>query len=134
MSQENVELVRNTFSAVLRDDVESAAAGFHSDVVWNNTAVFPDKRTLVGIAAIFAFWQRLTQTWEEMQSSTEVERIAERNDRVAVGVHSVGSGRSSGIPFNAHYALVFCVWGGKISRVDVHGSWAKALEAVGLSE
>src|SRR3954466_10866901 len=98
MSRDNVELVRNTFAAVLRADQESAAAGFHPDVVWNNTAVFPDQRTLVGTAAIFDFWQTLTQTWDGMRSTTEIERIAEGNDRVVVGVHSFGAGRSSGIP------------------------------------
>jgi ketosteroid isomerase-like protein len=134
MSQGSVEVVRNTFAALLRADHESAAAGFHPDVVWNNTAVFPDQRTLVGTAAIFDFWETLTQTWEEMRSSTEIERIAESTDRVVVGVHSFGAGRSSGIPFDAHYAMVFHVSRGRISRVDVHGRWAKALDAVGLSE
>jgi hypothetical protein len=46
----------------------------------------------------------------------------------------VGRGNASGVPVDVRWAAAFRVSDGKISRVDVHGDWAKALEAVGLEE
>jgi hypothetical protein len=38
------------------------------------------------------------------------------------------------VQIDVHWGIAFHVYGGKISRVDIRGDWAKALEAVGLRE
>ncbi len=51
-----------------------------------------------------------------------------------MSVHSWGQGRGSGIPVDQRWAMSFTLRGDKIARVDVRGSFAKALAAAGLSE
>jgi len=130
MSQDHVEIVRSTFDAMLRGDDEDATRGFHDDAVWQNTSVFPDPSICVGPQAILNFWATLTETFQDSQ--TDVEQVAEGGDAVVLSLHSVGRGNASGVPVDVRWAAAFRVIDGKISRVDVHGDWAKALEAVGL--
>jgi ketosteroid isomerase-like protein len=132
MSQENVDVVRGAFDAMRQGDYDGAARGFHADAVWQNTAEFPGPSTCVGIEAIIDFWATLMEPFEE--SEGEVERIVEGKDSVVLAVHSVGRGKASGVPLDLHWGAAFHLRDGKISRVDVHGDWAKALEAVGLVE
>ena len=130
MSQENAEIVRSTFDAMLRGDDEDATRGFHDDAVWQNTSVFPDPSICVGPQAILNFWATLTETFQDSQ--TDVEQVVEGGDAVVLSLHSVGRGNASRVPVDLRWAPAFRVNDGKISRVDVHGDWAKALEAVGL--
>ncbi|MDQ6811206.1 MAG: nuclear transport factor 2 family protein [Actinomycetota bacterium] len=130
MSQENAEIVRRTFDAMLRGDDEDAGRGFQEDAVWHNTSVFPDPSICVGPQAILNFWATLVETFRESQ--TDVEQVVEGGDAVVLSLHSVGRGNASGVPVDLRWAAAFRVNDGKISRVDVHGDWAKALEAVGL--
>jgi ketosteroid isomerase-like protein len=132
MSQENVEIVRSTFDAMLRGDVKDATRGFQDDAVWHNTSVFPDPSICVGPQAILTFWATLVESFQ--QSRTEVEQVIAGGDAVVLSLHSVGRGNASGVPVDVRWAAAFRVIDGKISRVDVHGDWAKALEAVGLEE
>ena len=55
----------------------------------------------------------------------------ENMEIVLISVHSVGR-TTSGIPVDFRWAAVARLREGKISRVDVHGDWSKALKAVGL--
>jgi ketosteroid isomerase-like protein len=130
MSQENVEIVRSTFDAMLRGDDEDATRGFHGDAAWHNTSVFPDPSVCVGPQAILNFWATLMETFQESQ--TDVEQVVEGGDAVVLSLHSVGRGNASGVPVDVRWGAAFRVIDGKISRVDVHGDWAKALEALGL--
>jgi ketosteroid isomerase-like protein len=134
MSQENVEVVRHTFDAARRGDYQVAARGFPADAVWHNTAEFPGQRTCVGPQAIINFWETLFESFEESGGRMDIERVVKGKDSVVLGVHSSGRGRASGVPIDMHWGIAFRVRSGKISRVDVHGDLAKALEAVGLRE
>jgi len=134
MSQQNVDLVRGAFDAVRQGDYHGAARGFHADAVWQNTAEFPGPSTCVGVEAIIDFWATLLEAFDESEGATEVERIVVGKDSVVLGVHSVGQGKASGVPLDFHWGAAFHLRDGKISRVDVHGDWAKALTAAGLAE
>jgi ketosteroid isomerase-like protein len=96
MSQENVEIVRSTFDAMLRGDDEDATRGFQEDAVWHNTSVFPDPSICVGPQAILNFWATLMETFQESQ--TDVEQVVEGGDAVVLSLHSVGRGNASGVP------------------------------------
>jgi ketosteroid isomerase-like protein len=134
MSQENVELVRSTFAAITRGDYSGAASGFHDDAVWHNTAEFPGPGSCVGAQAIAEFWATLWEGFEWNSGQSEVDRVAHDANVVVVGVHSVGQTTRSGLPIDVRWAAVFRVRDAKVSQVDVHGNWPKALEAVGLAE
>jgi ketosteroid isomerase-like protein len=132
MSQENLELVRRTFDALVRHAYPEAARGFREDAVWQNTATFPGPRRCVGRDAIVDFWATMIEDFED--GGGELERVVERDDTVAIGVHSIGRGRTSDVPIDVRWAAVFEVHDGEIARVEVHGDWSKALKAVGLEE
>ena len=131
MSQENVQVVRGTFDAMRRRDHRAAARGFHADAVWHNTTEFPGPRSCVGRDAIMEFWKGMLDPFD---GDTSVERLIEGEDTVVLGLHSVGRGKASGVPIDVHWSAAFHLREGKISRVDVHGDWAKALHAAGMTE
>jgi ketosteroid isomerase-like protein len=129
-----VEIAQRVIDAFNRRDYEKARHGFHADAVWHNTAAFPGQRICVGLEAIIDFWETLTESFEESGSRMDVERAVEGEDTVVLGIHSVGEGKASGVPLDFHWGAAFRMRDGKISRVDVHGDWAKALKASGLTE
>jgi ketosteroid isomerase-like protein len=131
---ENLDLVRSTFDAMRRGDYQRAAHGFRADAVWHNTAEFPGPKSCVGPRAIVDFWSTLTEPFDETASSDDIERAVEGNDAVVLGVHTVGRGKASGVPIDVRWSVAFHVQDGKITRADVHGDWAKALDAAGLEE
>jgi ketosteroid isomerase-like protein len=131
MSQENVEIVRQTFGAMCRRDYQRAAGGFHQDAVWHNTREFPGPGVCVGPQAITEFWESLMESFE---GETNVEQIIAGEDGIVLAAHTVGRGASGGVPLDVRWNLAFRVRGDKVSRVDVYGDRAKALKAVGLEE
>jgi ketosteroid isomerase-like protein len=86
----------------------------------------------VGPEAIMAFWASIFESFDE--GGMEIEDVADAGDRAAMAVHSWGRGMASGTPIDTRWALVLHLRDGRISRVDVHGSYAKALEALGMQE
>ena len=131
---ENLNMVCRSFDGFRRGDYRGAVREFHADAVWHNTAEFPGQRICAGPEAIIDFWETLMESFEESGSRMDVERVVEGEDTVVLGVHSVGEGKASGVPLDLHWGAAFRVRDGKISRVDVHGDWAKALAAVRLAE
>jgi len=134
MSQENVELVCSTFDALTRHAYSDAARGFHHDAVWHNTEEFPGPKSCVGARAIVDFWAALREGFNSNSASSEIERVVDDGDVVVAGLHSVGRGTGSGVPIDIRWAAVFRLDDGRISQVDVHGNWPKALRAAGLAE
>ena len=105
---------------------------FTDDVEWHNTAAFPGPRKLVGPEALVGFATEIREPWSV--GGERIEEIRTGENRVVVSVHSWGQGRGSGIPVDQRWAMSFTLRGDKIARVDVRGSFAKALAAAGLSE
>jgi ketosteroid isomerase-like protein len=132
MSDEGVEVVKQAFNAMRRGDPEDALGCFTDDVEWHKSAAFPGPRKLVGPEALVGFSKELQETWS--LDGERIEEIRTGEDRVVVSVHSWGLGRGSGIPVDQRWAMSFTLRAGRIARVDARGSFAKALEAAGLSE
>jgi hypothetical protein len=72
--------------------------------------------------------------FEERQGGTSIEKITAGDERVVIALHSVAWGKASGAPFDVRWAAIFSINAGRVSRVDVHGDWTKALAAAGLEE
>jgi ketosteroid isomerase-like protein len=132
MSQQNMEVVRAAVIAIGDGDHRSAAALFTPGAEWHNTSVFPGPPACLGRDAIVRFWETLREDFEV--AGMEIEQIANVDGRVVAGFHQWGTGRLSGAPFDVHFAAIFEVVDQRIVRVDIHGSYAKALEAAGLFE
>jgi ketosteroid isomerase-like protein len=132
LESENVEIVRAVFGAIRDRDHRQAAVLFSPAAEWHNTSAFPGPRVCVGPDAIVGFWETLAEDVEG--AGGEIERIADVDGRVVVGVHSWGRGRASGAPIDVRWAAVFEVVDQRIVRIDIHGGYEKALAAVGLAE
>src|SRR5947208_12458346 len=102
MSQANVELVRRTFDAIFSRDYRRAATAFRHDAVWHNTREFPGPNICVGPQAIAEFWETL---WESFDGGTSVEQIIDGEEGVALGVHTVGRGATSGVPLDLRWGM-----------------------------
>jgi ketosteroid isomerase-like protein len=132
MAQENLEIVRAAFRAARDLDRRAAAAVFAPDAEWHNTTEFPGPRVCIGPDAIIDFWITLVE--DVATEGNEIEQVREVDGRVVVALHQWGCARRSGVPFDVRYAAIFEIVDRRIARVFVHGHYAKALAAVGLSE
>jgi ketosteroid isomerase-like protein len=132
MSEQAIEVVMQAFDALSRGTPDDAPSCFTDDVEWHNTTTFPGPRKLVGWEALIRFRAEMSEPWSV--GGERIEEIRTGGDRVVVAVHSWGEGRGSGIPIDEHWAMSFTLRAGKVARVDVRGSFAKALEAAGLAE
>jgi ketosteroid isomerase-like protein len=133
VSQENVELVRHAFDALLHGAYQEAARAFHADAVWHNTAEFPGPVRCDGLRAIIDFWTSYGELFDNRRTGTQdVERVIGGQNTVVIAMHAVGRWPRSGVPVDVKWAAAVQLRGHKISRVDVHGDFSKALKAMGL--
>jgi ketosteroid isomerase-like protein len=132
MSQENVEIVRRMYDAFHRGDADGALAHFDSNVVVDASKARPDGGRGQGreqLNVIVAAWMG---TWDEWRE--EIEEMRDLGSQVLVLSVQHGRGKGSGVEVEARYALLYDVHGGKITRLDMYGEPAEALEAAGLRE
>jgi ketosteroid isomerase-like protein len=132
MSQQDMEVVRAAVIAIGDGDHRSAATLFSAGAEWHNTSVFPGPAACLGLDAIVDFWETVREDFEI--AGMEIEQISDVDGRVVAGFHQWGTGRLSGAPFDERFAAIFEVVDQRIARVDIHGSYAKAVEAAGPRE
>jgi ketosteroid isomerase-like protein len=132
MSQENVELVRRRFDAFNRGDLTAMIELTDPDAVWWDRADDPwAGEPHRGRDACF---QHLAEILKDADLHAQPQEFIDAGDRVVVGVHLVGRGRTSGVAFEEHEYHVFTLRGGKVTETREYRRRAEALEAVGLKE
>ena len=82
---------------------------------------------LQGSASDDRLWRTFSEDYAE--GGTKIERYLESERRVVAGFHSWGRGRASGVPLDVRWAAIFELRDRRVTRVDVHGSYEKAVEA-----
>jgi ketosteroid isomerase-like protein len=130
MSQENVELVKQGFEHLL-------ATG---EPLWSSIASelevhdhhSPDQGAYEGHAGLRQWLGDWDSAWEEW--SVAPERFVDAGDSVVVIYRMRVKGKGSGLELDLSEAQVWELRSGEAVRLDVYGSAAEALEAVGLSE
>jgi uncharacterized protein len=133
MSQENVELVRGFYAAVLSGDRERSLRFLDTDVVVDTTRMVFNPSTYRGIEALRGWLADVSQTWEEIH--TEPHELIDAGDQVVVVGKLVGTGKGSGVEVRRPTAQVFDVRNGHIVRWQLGFiERREALEAVGLRE
>jgi uncharacterized protein len=133
MSQENVEVVRRTASALAAGDWQSVFQTWDPQIEWH----FERGAVISGLhrgrdrvrAALSSF---MTE-WEDFAVEVE-DLIAAADGRVVMLVHLTGRGRGSGVPLDFREANIFTIRGGRIVSVREYFDRERALEAVGLRE
>jgi ketosteroid isomerase-like protein len=135
MSQENVELVRQSFESFTADGFDAALRRFYpEDVTWFPFPDAPENRDGYrghdGIRDLMNGWYASFDDY-----SAEADEIRDFGDRVVALGRMSGSIKGSGLSVDQPLAGVFSDFRyGKIGRVSWFPTWAQALEAVGLSE
>jgi uncharacterized protein len=132
MSEENVEIVREAFAAVERDDMEGALRLCDEDIVITQPPELPgaprEQRGHQGVLEAFAVWP---EQWDDYR--IEILRItAAPGGLVFVTVRTRGRGKQSGVEVEMDFSFVFTVREGKITEWRLFVDEDKALEAAGL--
>jgi ketosteroid isomerase-like protein len=131
MSQENVELVRQSEEALLRGDRTTWLAIHDEDFELVNIPEWPEG-AVRGREAAWDFNMSVRDSFEWVP--IESERVDAGADKVLVHPRYALRGAGSGVPVEHDLWLVATVRRGKILRVQWFADHAEALEAVGLSE
>jgi|SRR5215211_266646 len=131
MSQENVELVRWTFTSdgtrlfsLFDEQIELDARGY---------AELPG--TVVagrGREVVERFCREYWGTWADY--SAKPEGFIDAGDHVVVKVRERGKGKGSGVPFERTNFQVWTLRDGRLVLWRMFADKAEALEAVGLTE
>jgi ketosteroid isomerase-like protein len=132
MSQENVDVVRQSLDAYGRRDIEALRALNHPDLELDWSA---SKGMLAGVYRGFddalRFYTEYYEAFEE--TVIESERFIDAGESVVVPNVARQRGRD-GIEVSARSTLVFTVRNRKIIRLCLYQETEEALKAVGLSE
>jgi ketosteroid isomerase-like protein len=136
MSEENVEVVRRIYDAVMRRDKETVFALYDPEVHWDFSRS-PIKNVVgtthyQGHDGLREWWRE----WGEVWAAYEDERteLIDADEHVVSVVHSHGRGQSSGAEVEWTQYGVWTLRGGRVVRVAWFEDRAEALEAAGLSE
>jgi ketosteroid isomerase-like protein len=133
MSQENVEIVRQTIDSINRGDIdgalENATDDFEAD--WSNSIAPGRQGTYSGKERVREFWRSFAEAFDELRWDPE-EIIDVDESRVIVVNHLHARGRGSGAAVEGVSAQLWTIGDGKGRSVKLFQSKAEALEAVGL--
>ena len=132
MSQENVEIVRDTIAAFNRGGVEAALEYFDPDIEWLGPPEWLEDRLYEGhdgIRKIAAVW---TENFDEYR--LDVEKAIDAGDHVVALVYQRARIKGTGDRIEQPIGYDWEVRDGKGARVQVYFTWEEALEAAGLSE
>ena len=131
MSQENVELVRWTFTS----DPTRLFSLFDEKIELDARAYAELPGTVVagrGREVVERFCREYWGTWSEY--SVEPLEFIDAGDDVVVVVRERGKGKGSGVPFERTNIQVWTLRDGRLVRWRMFADRAEGLEAVGLSE
>ena len=132
MSQKNVELVRASWEAAERGELEAGFA-FYDPAIEIVDHDLPDAaesyRGFDGFRRWRDDWEASWASW-----SWEPDEFIDAGDRVVAVLRVHATGRLSGVDVERIDGAVWTLRYGKCIRFDYYGSKAEALEAVGLEE
>ena len=132
MSQENVEIVRRSFTTFTRGDTALFLELLDPDVEWIPLMAALEGRVYRGHDGVRQWLKGLLADWESFEAYPE--DFCDLGGRVLVFGHWRARGRASGVELERAAAWLYDVKGGKIVREQTYTDRAEALEAVGLSE
>ena len=132
MSQENVEMVRDSLEALADGGLDALAEFWHPDINWRAIEGAPDDvGEMHGPEAARRYVQDWFDTFDSFTAVSE-ELLDVGDDRVVAAQRLTGRARLSGVETELRYAVVYWLREGKIVRVREYRDREQALEAVGL--
>ena len=133
MSEENVELVRDSFAAWERGDLDWLDRHTDPEVEIAQPPNLPGTSTYTGKEGLREALRDWPSQWEDFRIAL-VETTALDQGRVLAMTRQVGRGKGSGVEVEADFAFLFTVRQGKLVRWQMFTGREEALEAAGLSE
>jgi ketosteroid isomerase-like protein len=132
MSQENVAIVRQTFDAFSRGDLEGVLEHLAPELEFHPSGRFVDTQPVYrGRQGWMDFWKVFQAAWESITIS--LDRTEDLGDRVLVLGTFHGRGRGSGVEASVEAAWVLAIRDGFVVHLRAFATWDEALEATGLS-
>ena len=131
MSQEDVEIVRRSFDAWNRWDLEALRRVYAEDARVE-AGITRFGRTFMGEELIARWAAEMRETWAEVR--WELDRIIDADDVVVSFYRGIGIGRESGVEVVRDLTGIYRLHDGLIVFERVYLNREEALEAAGLSE
>jgi ketosteroid isomerase-like protein len=129
MSRENVEIVRRGYDAYSRGDLAAVLEDIDAEMITYRED--PDGATYHGSDGFLRAIGEWVEDFAEFRATPE-ELVDANDHQVLVRVHQSAIGAQSGVPIEADFWFVHTLKGGKVIRLDMFASKARALEAAGL--
>jgi uncharacterized protein len=133
MSEENVEIVRKSFDAIGRGDLDALLELYDRDIEFKPlTGTRVETGGYRGHQGVRQYFDEAAEVWDEVRPVAG--EITTTGDDVVVFGHCAIRGKASEIETDSPCSWVITVRDGKITRHRVYGTSSEALEAAGLSE
>jgi ketosteroid isomerase-like protein len=127
-----IELVKETYAAINRNDVEAAVKAFDPLIERIEPPGFPSSGTYRGHAAVIAHISKGRNTWAE--GGCEVERCIVAGDRIVAFVHVRVRLKDHTDWIDGRIADVYTFRDGKAIQMRTFGERREALEWVGVKD
>jgi ketosteroid isomerase-like protein len=135
MSQENVQVVLDQFAATNERDFPRAMSYYAEDVVLVvDPDAFLERGSFEGREAVGRWFANWFTTFEHGYHFDIQEALDLGGDVVFLNASHFGRGRNSGVEVRGQTGYLYTVHDGKIVRVELYASGAKALRAAGSAE
>jgi uncharacterized protein len=133
LSQTNVEIVRGTFEATRRWDLDALLALYDPEIEFLPlTGTRVESSGYTGHAGVRKYFEEVAEIWEELRPHAEDVRTV--GDHVVVLGGCAVRGRGSGAASDNPMAWVITVRDGKVTRHRGYRTGEEALKAVGLRD
>ena len=133
MSQQNVEIVRRSFEAIGRWDIDALLELYDPEITFLPlTGTRVESGGYVGHDGVRAYFEEVAEIWSELQPRADDTRTT--GDHVVVLGGCAVRGKGSGVESDDPMAWVLTVRDGKVTSHRGYRKREEALEAVGLTE
>jgi ketosteroid isomerase-like protein len=128
--QPNLDLVRSLFAAWERSDFSSAE--WADPEIEFVVAGGPSPGSYTGLTSMARRLRDFLSAWEEYRIEAEEYREVDR-ERVVVLTRDSGRGKTSELEIRQIRAYLFCIRGGRVTRLVLYWDRAEALAELGLA-
>jgi uncharacterized protein len=130
MSQENVQLAQQGYEAFGRGDLEAVGQTFADDIEWWSSDEVPAGGAHKGRDDVIGSFAQIPNYWSDF--AVEPSEFFDAGETIVVvrGTQR-GTAKETGANFEAPFAHVFEINGGKITRGEFYADSAEAAKALG---
>jgi ketosteroid isomerase-like protein len=133
VSEENVAIVRGGYEEFRRRGslVRELLA---PEFVWDMSHFhgWPEQQVYEGVQGAERFIEEWTSAWDDWDLG--IEELRDAGDQVVAVHRQRGRSKSTGLPVDMSFAMVWTLREGKQTRMEMYSDVGEALKAVGLEE